>query len=348
MKLQARPRNKNERIDCGLSPQMMDPERFRPFADLYLKLDTVLRRDMLCHYSGTIPALYWIELCRNPKYSHKKLVQTVNRSFPNALQKLAANSKELTSLSLVSLGPGNGEIDALVLRHLETKLNVRCYYCVDFSFELLRHAIYQIANDKVLKSDFQIRAIWGSFAEPGSWMHHEEGVRLFSLMGFTLGNYSEANLLGCIREQMQSGDFLLLDAHLYEFEDWNGKLPLPEKERLHLLNGYSQEETNRFVFGPVEAATTACASDVAFDSRIHSGMTCVPGAINITIFCKGLHTRMRFTDEVIQQSQIDLATTTFYSFKHLKNWFQFAGFDCVWHKQEGSIGLFLLKRKGLL
>jgi hypothetical protein len=52
---------------------------------------------------------------------------------------------------------------------------------------------------------------------------------------------------------------------------------------------------------------------------------------------------MRFTDEVIQRDRLDLASTTFYSYGKLLNWFSTAGFQPIWNKNAGSIGLFLLK-----
>jgi len=56
---------------------------------------------------------------------------------------------------------------------------------------------------------------------------------------------------------------------------------------VRLLGSYSQEKTNRFVFGPVEAATIASAADVTFDCKINRELTSVPNVLNVTIFCSG-------------------------------------------------------------
>jgi hypothetical protein len=299
---------------------------------------------MLCHYSGTVSALYWIALCQNPEYGHIKLVDLVDRSFPDTMRALRANMTDPVSVNLVSLGVGDGEIDIRILSHLEDELEVGCYCCVDFSFELLRHAVFRVSTAEALKNGFRIKAICGNFAEAVDLPVHEDGVRLFALTGFTLGNYNEADLLEKVGLQMTERDFLLVDAHLHGLTDWDGQSPISRQQISSLLSNYSQEATNRFVFGPVEAATTASAADVTFDRRINRDMTSVPKALNVTICCTNLRTRMRFTGEAVERSSLDLASTTFYSYSDLREFFPDAGFQCVWEKQEEGIALFLLKR----
>jgi len=320
---------------------MFGPERITPLVELNINLDTVLRKDMLCHYSGTVSAMYWIALCRNPKYNHIQLVNLVDRSFPQIIQALRANVTGLTSLSFVSLGPGDGDIDIKILRHLEEGFDSLNYCCIDYSFELLRYAVVRLSRAEELKNNFRIKAIWDNFVLSNDILYDEEGVRLFALTGFTLGNYNEADLLGNIGHQMTAQDFLLVDAHLHNLKDCNFQHPALVQEMTQIL---SIEETNRFVFGPVEEITTASYADFIFDLKVNRDMTSVPNALNVTIFCKNLRTRMRFNNELIERDRLDLATTTFYNCEDLREWFSVAGFDCVWQNQEGSIALFLLKR----
>jgi len=322
---------------------MFDPERIGSLTDSYTNLEAVLRGDMLYHYAGSVPALYWIALCRHPQYGHLELVDLVDRSFPQVVRVLHANVKGLTPLDFVSLGPGDGEIDIRVLHHLEDSFDVRCYHCLDFSFELLRHAVFRVSTARALKNHFRIQAIWGNFLESGSMVVGKESVRLFALTGFTLGNYNEAELLGKIHRLMTPRDFLLVDAHLHDLKTWNGQLPVSSQELLPLLNNYTQDTTNRFVFGPVEAATTATAADVTFGYGINREMTSVPRALNATIFCRDLRTRMRFSGEAVNRERLNLASTTFYDCTNLKKWFPTAGFQCVWETQEGCVALFLLR-----
>jgi len=332
------------RIEFTLDPSMYDPGRVIPITDLYSHLDLALRKDLLYHYSGPISALNWIALCHHPTYGHIQLVNLLSRSLPRIMSVLSEHFSEQIPMCMVSLGPGDGEIDIKILRCLEDSFNVSRYYCLDFSFELLRYAVFRVSIANELKQSFRIKAICTNFAEAGGLRACEEESRLFSLNGFTLGNYSERALLGRIRQLMTERDLLLVDAHLHGLKSLEGRSSVAKDDMKKLLGFYSKEITNRFVFGPVEAVTTASVSDVQFDFRIHREMTAVPNALNVTILCKDLRTKMRFTGETIERATLDLASTTFYNYADLKEWFPSCGFQCVWEKQEGAIAIFLLQR----
>jgi hypothetical protein len=332
--------NQENRIEFLVHMEKRSPGK----SDLYLNLDSALKRDMQYHYAGMISALYWIELCQDPKYGHVGLVDLIDRIAPRIIDRMCADTSGLSSLSFVSLGPGDGEVDIRILRHLQESLAIRCYHGFDFSFELLRYAVGRISVAKGLRGRFPIRAIYSDFAEAWKYLPLEEGIRLFSLTGFTLGNYNEAHLIGQITKLMNGCDFLLVDARLHDFESWNGRSAVPKQQLLHLLSSYSDQLTNRFVFGPIEAATRASSADVTFDCRISREITCVPMALNATIFCKGLRTKMRLTGELITRERLDLASTTFYRYSELRNWLSEMGLECIWTTQEHNVALFLLKQ----
>ncbi len=335
-----------DRIQISVHRDMINPGRIDLLKELYSDLNAALRPDMLYHYSGTISSLHWIALCQNREYGHIELVELIDRSFPEVARIMKANMPKAVSMNLVSLGPGDGETDIRILRHLETAFDFRCYYCIDFSFELLRHAVFRVSSAKVLKNGFRIKAVCGNFAESSDLLVCEEGARLFALTGFTLGNYNEINLLGKIRTLMTDRDFLLVDARLHDLKNWDGQSPIALGEISHLLNSYAQEQTDHFVFGPVEAVTLASVADVTFGRRINRETTCVPKALNVTLCCNGLRTKMRFTGEPVERAHLDLATTTFYSYTDLRRWLPDAGFNCIWDQQEDRVGLFLLTRSG--
>jgi len=322
----------------------MGPGKADPIAELYVSLDSALRQDMQYHYAGMMSALYWIGLCQDPKYGHIALVDLVDRIAPQIIERMCTDTPGLSSLSFVSLGPGDGEVDIRILRHLQKSLAIHWYYGLDFSFELLRYAVGRISVAKGLRDCFPMRAIYSDFAEAWRYLPLEEGIRLFSLTGFTLGNYNEAYLLGQITKLMNGCDFLLVDARLHDLESWDGRSPVSKQKLLHLLSSYSDQLTNRFVFGPIEAATMASSSDVTFDCKISREITCVPKALNATIFCKGLRTTMRLTGELVARERLDLASTTFYRCLELQDWFSGVGLQCIWKIQSHNVALFLLKR----
>jgi hypothetical protein len=315
---------------------------------IYSNLDKVVKVDLQYHFSGPIGASYWIKLCQLPEYGHPALVELIDTTLGEVICALLGIVPQMGTLNLVSLGPGDGEIDIRLLGNLENRLSLDCYYCLDSSFELLRHAVNRVLKSKILKTKFRIKAICCDFTQRKSFVPDcgsDLSVNLFSLTGFTLGNYNEVRLLGGIAAGMSPRDFLFLDARLHSLESCGEERELTHMDKLSLLNSYSQEMVNRFVFGPVEVATTSNATDVNFDYEVCNRITVVPKALNVIICCGELRTRMRLTGELVERNRLELAATTLYSYPELLKWFPTAGFQVVWHKNTGSIGLFLLRKK---
>ncbi len=345
--IKAQPDNQWDRVQFVVHRSMYDPGKAEAATDVYFDLDKAVRLDLQHHYSGPVCALNWITLCRQQEYGHLALVDLIDRALPEALQTLRAMNPQISQLDLVSLGPGDGEIDIRLIRNIETCFELPYYYCFDFSFELLCHAVSRVLGSPFLKNQFRIKAVCGDFtqiAEPICPDDHKSRVNLFSLTGFTLGNYNEGKLLHYIAEAMLPNDLLLVDSHLHDLRDWDGQRKLSSDEVARLLAGYSQSLTNRFVFGPVEAATLAKPSDVVFGCEMARKITSVPNAFNVIIYCRDLRTKMRFADETVQKDRLDLACTTFYEYGHLLDWFATIGFHPVWQCRSGLIGLFLLMR----
>jgi hypothetical protein len=118
--------------------------------------------------------------------------------------------------TIVSLGPGDAEVDkqiAINLRNREARLE---YIPVDISDGLLHHAF------KVLSGQVHVPVgILGDFEDHLNFVATQigaHGVRpfLFTLLGNTLGNLDryERNFLDTIETVMRAGDYLLLDVSL--------------------------------------------------------------------------------------------------------------------------------------
>jgi hypothetical protein len=169
-------------------------------------------------------------------------------------------------------------------------------------------------------------------------------VRLFTLTGFTLGNYPEPALLAGIEGLMEEGDYLFLDARLHPFG------PLPEdlgtlvRTRGDLLASYDLESVRRFVFGPVEVATTAVASDVRFGYELSRRVTAVPNALNLVLHCTGLDTTLRLTGERVRRERLDLAVTTSYHLPDLAAWLAGSGLATVWQGRDDGMAFFLMRK----
>jgi len=313
-------------------------------SDLFSSLDGAAF-DLARHYYGECCARYWLALCQTPEYGHHDLVQLIDRSCPDMLTAVIGNPPETRGVDLLSLGPGDGHVDVLIMRHLQRVAQVVRYCAVDCSFDLLRCALTRVLDASQASDTFPVQAVCGDFRKPGTWQAASDSDRrLILLTGFTLGNYEENRLLMRIQECMRPGDYLFLDARLHELGNWDDSRELTAAERIRLVRGYDSLASQRFAFGPVETATVATASDVRFGYKIKRGITTIPGAINVTTTCFDLHTRMRLTGQSVELASVDLGSSTVYDSALLLESFAMLGFDPCWHKHSGGTGLYLLRR----
>jgi hypothetical protein len=212
---------------------------------------------------------------------------------------------------------------------------------------LLRRATQRLAQANGWRRPFPLHAICGDFQDVDAQALADrpaDGARLFMLTGFTLGNYGEQSLLAQIRRLMRDGDYLLLDARLHSLGAWPEGRQLTEAERQATIDGYDIPTVRQFIFGPVEVATHATASDVHFRFDVSRALTTVPNALNVVMSCEGLDTTMRLTGERVQRGRLDLAVTTRYHAPDLDAWIGAAGFTTVWQKDVTGVALFLLRR----
>jgi hypothetical protein len=309
-------------------------------------LDRFVRPDLRYHFCGTTGAEYWDALCHTPDYGHEHLVRLVDSWFPDALRAaLPRGAPADRVVRLVSLGPGNGEIDVRLLAHLERVTERVAYSCVDSSFELLRRAVSRIANASELHTAFSIDALCADFTSAETPDRSCRTTDVLALLGGTLGNYPEPRLIEGLRRWMSDDGHLLVDAWLWNPNGWNGGCDLSPDEQRSLTATLTFPARNRFVFGPVETATTATAADVRFAHEVNRSVTEVPGAVNIITYCSDLHTRMRLTGQPIDRAHVPLAATTRYEFDQLATWFSTVGLEVRWKKNLGPLGVFLLRRE---
>jgi len=320
---------------------------YTPPRGVYGDLDRAVRTDLLFHYSTPVCAQRWLDVCEDPAYGHRALLDGVSEVMPGVAEAVRADSGDRRRLTLLSLGPGDGSVDERMLLGLAATLEPVSYVGLDFSFELLRRAIHRLVRTPGLPAGLALTAVCGDFTGLGSLpvrAADADAVRLFALTGFTFGNYDEGALLRSIGALMSEGDYLFLDARLHSF----GPLPA-DRGPLGLGRGgplasYDLETVRRFVFGPVEVATTATASDVEFGFEPGRRVTAVPHALNLVIYCAGLDTTSRLTGERIRRGRLDLAVTTSYHLPALASWLAESGLAPVWAQQSGDVAFFLLRR----
>mgnify|MGYP001604354108 CR=1 FL=1 len=347
MSARAVPGSHESRAVTFLVDSTMYGPGYAPPRGVYGDLERVVRTDLYYHYSTFVCAQRWLDVCADPGYGHGALLDRVSRVMPQVARALRADSGAKGRVALCSLGPGDGTVDERMLRGLSSTFELASYTGLDFSFELLRRTMNRLAGASGLPGDLPLRAICGDFTGMESFPVGEgdpETVRLFALTGFTFGNYPEASLLERIGGLMGRGDYLFLDARLHGFGPLPADVPALARDPKDLLASYDLESVRRFVFGPVEVATLATASDVEIGFELARSLTSVPNALNLVIYCAGLDTQLRLTGERVLRDRLDLAVTTSYHFPDLSPWFAGTGFATVWHATAADTAFFLLRR----
>jgi len=314
--------------------------------DVYGDLDRVVRSDLRYHYSTPVCAQRWLDVCDDPAYGHHALLEAVSGVMPEVAATVLSGAAGRRRLALCSLGPGDGSVDERMLLGMAPAFEGVSYTGLDSSFELLRQAVRRLAATPGLPDDFSLTAICGDITAVRSLpVPRDPGaVRLFALTGFTLGNYPEPALLSDIKALMDVGDYLFLDARLHPFGPLPDDMGTFNRDRGDLLASYDLESVRRFVFGPVEVATTAVATDVRFGFELARSFTAVPNALNLVIYCTGLDATLRLTGERVRPERLDLAVTTSYHLPGLAAWLAGCGLATVWQGTSDGVAFFLLRR----
>lgn len=319
---------------------------YTPPRTVYGDLDRVVRTDLYYHYATPVCAQRWLDVCDDPGYGHAALLDGVSAAAPALARALRGAAGGGGRLALTSLGPGDGAVDVRMLRGLSDEFQVAAYTGLDFSFELLRRSVNRVATAPDLPREMAVSAVCGDFTALGTLRLPRPGgsdVRLFTLMGFTLGNYAETGLMTHIRGLMGGGGYLLVDARTHDLGPLPRRMAEPLEPGVGPEAGYHADSVRRFVFGPVEVATLASAEDVAFGIEASRSITDVPNGLNLVIHCTGLDTTMRLTGERVRRERLDLAVTTAYRREDLVRWLETCGFTLVWDGAAGDASFFLLR-----
>lgn len=209
-------------------------------------------------YLGYHGAKLWDEIDVNYKPG-KDGGKLIEKHFQSIDSEIRNHTK---SYNIVSLGCGSGEDDILILKMIQKKFKKQIpefrIYTVDLSDDLLEYGTYRITN--FINNNAQVRlnssiegiyAIWADFKDlskhyPYLSKEYFLGSRpnLFHLLGLTIGNNNEINLLKWIYNFMNVNDYLLIGID-YSVD---GDIKSAFKE---YTEGDAREAINKFLCGPL-------------------------------------------------------------------------------------------------
>ncbi|MGB3441763.1 MAG: L-histidine N(alpha)-methyltransferase [Actinophytocola sp.] len=221
-------------------------------------------------YNGVEPAVAWTSVCRDPRPGAPR--QSVE-SFPRRWAGLGAGMPA-QPCHYVSLGPGDGRKDGVLLADLSRANPDLCYLPVDTSEELLHLAVcglmrrLDLPADRVLSLpwDFSVGENAGALRRLLDELFGPTPV-LFSLLGNTLAHFDDdAALLKRLADVLlRPGDRLLLEVEVTMALD----------DRL-VVDAVAEYE-NSTAFGEFVAATLQANTDLLVDQDAVEQLGAVEG-----------------------------------------------------------------------
>lgn len=170
----------------------------------------------------------WLDLCGDPEYEFfLQSVQLLRKSINALLDSIDADILR-AGPDIVSLGPGNGIKDRIILNAILKKQGkdnqLGYYYPFDISASMIAHAVRVVSSEANLASKIKIKAAIADFGTHlrsfAPLYQYRAEPNIFLLLGNALGNFeSEVNVLQRLRHAMFPGDYVLLEVRTKRAED---------------------------------------------------------------------------------------------------------------------------------
>jgi len=202
--------------------------------------------------------LYWtlrgtkeyLTLCKDPKYLLSKIAHDLlKENFPK-IYPIINSDKNL--LHIVDLGVGDGQEINIILNSLISDSDITNdtkIYCslIDSSYHMLRVAVNIIdeanLSNRRYKENVEIVAINCDLRDLHLYkgtLKFTYGSRLFCLLGGTLGNFCEKEVIEPIEKEMSDMDFFLLGVDL-----------IGNRTDEQIISAYDNIIDKKFVFNPL-------------------------------------------------------------------------------------------------
>lgn len=267
---------------------------FEGFVDaaLYTADDSVGRQEIIKAIEGRtlIPNRYlyssdagadnWVRLCEDPEYRHHR--ESVDFWSSRAGHDVTTMIREKigqADFDFVSLGPGDGQKDAVLVEGwLESGASV-FYYPYDVSLPLVSRAIRTVRTEtQGSKDGLHIKAVLADFKHLGTVSEvfsHRATPNVVGLLGNSLGNLrGELKFLQDLRRQMSDEDLLILEVRLKSHEDQLPELATPQS--LH------------FDFGPLEHYLGLTFDEAKMTFSTKRGISSIDNTDTTVVACKDL------------------------------------------------------------
>lgn len=296
--------------------------------------------DPMYYYVAASSFQNWISLTQEPGYRfyHEAIDFYGHRA--NEIAEVILEQVRCNHVDFVSLGPGDGRKDRMLVRALfeaaaPTPVSSVYYYPYDVNAQMITHSLKEIAGDAgILRNRMRVKAIVSSFRVLTRFVplyrDYRPGPNVLSFLGNTLGNMPQDRdfLKKLHNDAMSSGDLLLL-----EVKKRVDAASREEKARL------ADELRNRFTIGPLELL------GIPYDpERLHRKMeerrSQIPGSQTLCSYYHGL----RYNGEELPEPFL-LSYIHEYDADALTREARDIGFDLVQDWPDAKLANVLLLRK---
>ncbi|RLI97239.1 MAG: hypothetical protein DRO96_01045 [Candidatus Aenigmatarchaeota archaeon] len=310
-----------------LSPDV-PPDRRSDIAK-YIKSDSIIPMKYL--YGTERGYRNWLNLCDDPEYEYYRESEKFYAKKSSEIIKVVSSVLGVVDFDFISLGPGNGRKDRLIIKSAVKRLSKGqhlYYYPLDVSSLMLEHAIRTVGHDPHIRENLKIKAIITDFNELAAFTPiyvYRKQPNVFSLLGNTLGNMkNEGDFLRVLQRPnaMLSGDILILEAKLLSNRSTMGTKEL------------NKEFDSTFLF---ELGIPYCAEKLSYE-RVN-GISAIPNTATV----------------VAKYSEIPLNGNTYkdvslsciheYDYISLIDFLQNNGFEIIREYKEELFATIILKKK---
>lgn len=160
---------------------------------------------------------HWLDICHKPEYKfYSNSIKQLGKEIKDIIS-IAIKHTNISEFDFISLGSGNGEKDNIILREMQQNItedeNIY-FYPIDISDPMIVEAIRNSMNNNIDRNKVNVKAIVGDITtlQPLSKIYEERpNNNFFSILGNTIGNSDEKEMIESIRDAMFDGDVILIE-----------------------------------------------------------------------------------------------------------------------------------------
>jgi len=196
-------------------------------------------------YWGKKESTGWLNVCSSNDYSvyckGEKMIKQYAESIVKSVMKVGID------YNFISLGIGNGVKDSYIIDSFLKELKKIKYFPIDISWDMVNEGVKNLRQ-----KNLDIVAYVADFED-----FHDISTRIrssyasshfISILGNTLGNFGQVEVLNNIRNGMVQNDYLLLEITMREQVGSKTK----GENLTDIVGSYNNDDYKNFVFSPLE------------------------------------------------------------------------------------------------